>query len=605
MNLPAAIDAPSAAAARRAPGALADRVRALFSYAGTTLVGNLLGALVLLALFSGSAPTATLWGWTVAFALLWIGRALLARAYARAAPADDAASRRWIKPWNAGTLASGCLWGAAAWLFYGHGQVLHQLALVLVVYSFCVGSIPLLASQQRVFIAFIALAFVPTIVRIATFGGPGSLALAGVMLLIFAMTARLGRNYRSSFDDLVVLKARTQALLEQLRLEKAAADAARREAELASRAKTQFFAAASHDLRQPLHALGLFAEALRGKSQDVEVTQLVHSINASVDALEGLFSELLDITRIDSGGVDVRPVDFKLDDVLRRIRLHFEPVAFEKGLALRLRGGAHSAFADPLLVERILRNLTSNALRYTEDGSVLVSARPRAGRLFLQVWDTGVGIHPRDQQRIFEEFVQLSASESLAPHQRKGLGLGLAIVRRLAGLLDAPLSMRSQPGRGTVFTLELPLGKAPREAPQVPAGRAPLTLTLQGKRIAIVEDDAAVLAGLKVLLSGWGAAVLDFDSAGAALRWLAQGDSAAQPIDLLIADLRLEGGHTGVEVIQAARASLGAKLPALVVTGSLMTGHEAEAQEYDFHLLLKPVVPNKLRSMIAFKLGLR
>ncbi len=168
-----------------------------------------------------------------------------------------------------------------------------------------------------------------------------------------AMIIVLGRNYRASFDSVIALKLRTEMLAEQLRAEKAVADAARQEAEIANRAKTQFFTAASHDLRQPLHAMGLFAEALRQRTHEPEVAQLVNSINESVDALEGLFSELLDITRIDSGGVEVNPQSFSIGDIFRKLRLHYEPTAFEKGLDLRFRGSKHVALGDPLLVERI------------------------------------------------------------------------------------------------------------------------------------------------------------------------------------------------------------------------------------------------------------
>jgi signal transduction histidine kinase len=586
-------------------GVMTDRVHALFSYSGTTMVSYLLAAVMVVLLFRGAAPPVALWGWTGLFACVLLGRGWLAWAYARAAPSDDAASARWLGWWNLGTLASGALWGTAAWLFYGQGEPLHQLALVLVIYAFSVGSTPLLAWQQKIFFAYIGLSLVPTIAIMVAQGGPGSVGLTAVAVLIFAMTARLGRNYRNTFEELLELKARAQRLAEQLREEKAAADMARREAESANRAKTRFFAAASHDLRQPLHALGLFAEALRGKTQNVEATQLVNSINASVDALEGLFSELLDLAKIDTGSVDVRPMDFALDDVLRKIRLHFEPVAFEKGLSLRLRGGRHSAYADPLLVERIVRNLTSNALRYTEDGTVLVSARPRAGRLLVQVWDTGPGIAERDQERVFDEFVQLDADSAPSPHRRKGLGLGLAIVRRLAQLMQAPIRVRSQVGRGTVFTLELPLGMAPRADAPGPASRSTLGLTLERKQIVVVEDDPAVRSGLQVLLAGWGAKVLAFESAQSIQRWAGDASSDTSAPDLLIADYRLEGGHNGIEAIHALRARFGAAVPAIVVTGSMMTDHEREAQEHDFHLLLKPVVPYKLRAMIAFKLGLR
>jgi two-component system, sensor histidine kinase len=392
----------------------------------------------------------------------------------------------------------------------------------------------------------------------------------------------------------------------QLRAEKAAADAARQQAEVANRAKTQFFAAASHDLRQPLHAMGLFAEALRQRSHDEEVAQLVASINGSVDALEGLFSELLDITRIDTGGVDVTPEHFNMGDIFRKLRLHFEPVAFEKGLSLRFRGEQHNLYADPVLVERILRNLVSNAIRYTNDGGVLVSCRRSGGRMLLQVWDSGMGIREREQEHIFEEFYQVPYSETLTPSQRKGLGLGLAIVKRLAGLMQAPLTLRSVSGHGSVFSLALPPGKAPRaREPSDLRNKLPIGLTLDHRFIVVVEDEPAVRGGLEVLLRGWGARVASFETAESSCAWAQGADAQAERPDLLIVDYRLEQGRTGVEVIQTLRERFGAGVPAIMVTGSTMTGHEAEAAAHDFHLLIKPVVPNKLRAMIGFKLGVR
>jgi len=349
--------------------------------------------------------------------------------------------------------------------------------------------------------------------------------------------------------------------------------------------------------------MGLFAEALRARAHDPEVAQLVNSINESVDALEGLFSELLDITRIDSGGVEVNAENFELADIFRKVRLHFEPSAFEKGLALRIRGGRHVALADPLLVERIVRNLVSNAIRYTQDGSVLLSCRRRGERLLLQVWDTGPGIRADERARIFEEFYQVPGA-AVTVEQKKGLGLGLAIVKRLCALMAVPLDLRSQEGRGSVFTVDLPLGRGARTTARSIPGKGPIGITLDGRVIVIVEDEPAVREGLEVLLTGWGATIVSLASVGAARAWAAGADPRAPPA-LVIADYRLDNGETGVAAIDLVRERFGKGVPAIVVTGSSMTGHDKEALEHDFHLLIKPVLPNKLRAMIAFKLGRR
>jgi len=582
---------------------LRDHARGTFAFNRTSLAGHGIGAILILIVFADAAPRLLRIVWGGLFALVWLVRAWLAWRLEHNEATEMAALQRQLRIWQIGVLASGALWGAAAWLFSAYGSGLHLLALVLVTYTFCVACVPILAPQFRLFVLFVMMIFVPAIIRVALGGSFLASEVAAVMAVAMAMTILLGRTYRDSFDKVTALKLRTEALAVQLGAEKAVADAARHEAEVANRAKTQFFTAASHDLRQPLHAMGLFAEALRARTHEPEVAKLVNSINESVDALEGLFSELLDITRIDSGGVEVNPEHFEVGEIFRKIRLHFEPAAFEKGLELRIRGGRHVALADRLLVERVVRNLVSNAIRYTTDGSVLVSCRKRGERLLLQVWDTGPGISAAERLRVFEEFYQVPGVQAVASEQKKGLGLGLAIVKRLAALMAAPVRLASEPGRGSVFTLELPVGRAPRAAAQAMPGKGPVGITLDGRLIVVVEDEPAVREGLEVLLTGWGATIVSFESVAAAERWVEAAAAGSPPPALVIADYRLEHGTTGVAAIKAVRKRFGADVPAIVVTGSSMTGHDKEALEQNFHLLIKPVLPNKLRAMISFKLS--
>jgi signal transduction histidine kinase/CheY-like chemotaxis protein len=587
------------------PGRTIDHVSTLYGFMPTTLTGNLVGIVLVLVLMVGMVPAWQLGLWLLAAVVLLAGRAWHTRGFGAVNPQrlEPPEVLRWYHRWVGGTLLSGLLWAMAMVMFYGRGGAIQEMGLILIVFGYCVAAVPMLSDQPRVFQAFLLICFVPGIGRMLWEGRLYDWQLAGLLLLIMGLTSLLGRNYRQSMLRMMELKQRADELLDALRQEKAAADHARREAEAANRAKTQFFSAASHDLRQPLHAMVLFAEALRQKNTDAEVAQLINSINGSVDALEGLFSELLDITRIDSGGIDVNPQHFALRDVFTRMKLHFEPIAFEKGLGLSFKGGRHYAFGDPVLVERILRNLLSNALRYTEDGGALVSCRRRGDQLLLQVWDSGIGISPEAMPRIFDEFYQVGGVRRLEPHQRKGLGLGLAIVKRLAGLMNADLQVRSVAGRGSVFTLVLPCGAEPQLKDPLPTLRPAMALTLSGQRIVIVEDEPSVLEGLQVLLRSWGAQVLGFDSLAAARPWLDSGPTERP--QLLIVDYRLPDGVTGVDVIRAMREVFGPGLSAIVVTGSTLAGHDEEAQAHDFHLMYKPVVPTKLRAMIAFKLGLR
>ena len=622
-----------ASSADRQTTSLAEEVRSAFDYLPASLAGNVAGVSVIALLFWSTTPRHVIAWWLVAFGLMLAVRIFLGHRFKLTQAAGVTASvdwPAWRRKWNLGTLSSAAMWGATAWLFYPSDQSIQQIGLIITIYTLSVAVVPVLATQPKVFLAFSALCFLPLAARIASEGTTYGYELAGILVLVFGLTTVLARSYRQALRRAIDLKLHADDLTAQLQVEKSAAEAARAEAEgarveaegarsqaegaralaeIANRAKTQFFTAASHDLRQPLHAMGLFAEALRQKNHDVEVAHLVNSINESVDALEGLFSELLDITRIDSGGVEVHPQHFAMSDILRKLRLHFEPVAFEKGLALRLRGGQHWAHADPLLVERILRNLVSNAIRYTADGTVLVSCRRKGDALLLQVWDSGVGISQAQQARVFEEFYQVPKAEQsgggAALHERKGLGLGLAIVKRLADLLEAPLSMESQLGRGTVFSLLVPAGKAARQVVSTASTLASRSLTLENRLIVLVEDEPVVLAGLEAVLKSWGATLASFNSVSACVAWLEGRQTSLARPDLLIVDFRLEDGRSGLEAITLMRTHFKQKIPAIVVTGSTMTGHEQEAHDMDFHLLIKPVLPNKLRAMIAFKLGVK
>lgn len=608
--LPTAVAELPAAAAATAPSPQAQQLehaRALYTQTPATLVGNLVGVLLVVFFFGGVADPRRLFGWVGVMALLWCVRLAHYLRFRRQPDADEPTLLAWRSGWRALALLLGASWGLAAWLFWGLGTPSHQVALLLIIYSYCVGSVQLLAGQPRVFAAFLCLVLLPTVARVVSdTGHPFHLQLALIICVLFGAVWLMGHTYRSALAQAIDLKLRTDQLAAQLRVEKAAAEEARRAAEAASRAKTQFFAAASHDLRQPLHAMGLFAETLRHRCSDPDVASLVNSINESVDALEGLFGELLDITRIDTGGVELKPEAVRMREVFARLRLHFEPTAFEKGLALSFRGDAHVVQADPVVLERILRNLVSNAIRYTEDGGVLVSCRRRGDGLLLQVWDSGIGIAEQSLPRIFDEFYQVNSHRPLEPHQRKGLGLGLSIVKRLADLMGAPLAVRSRVGHGTVFSLEVPPGKieAPPAEPLAVSPKMPLGLSLQGRLILVVEDEPPVREGLTVLLKAWGADVLDFDAVGSVETWLR---GAAQPRpDLLIVDYRLPEARTGLEALDLIRARWpNQRLPAILITGSSLSGHENEAEAHDFHLLIKPVLPNKLRAMIGFKLNER
>ncbi|MBL0729972.1 HAMP domain-containing sensor histidine kinase [Piscinibacter sp. HJYY11] len=405
-----------------------------------------------------SLPTAERIAWVVGLAVFIGARLAIIRALKAWRARPDRQARDSQPLWFLLATVTGLYWGFNGWLLYGHGSAIETLLLGFVLYGLCMLNAFHTVAAFRAFEVNCLLLIGPLLVRIALPGRLSDLMAALFVLGVVGGTTFIARHH------LLQLRRFGGVVMTQLRREKElaeearhVADAARHEAEVANRAKTQFFAAASHDLRQPLHAMGLLSEALSQRSQDRALAPLVASLHSSVGALEDLFSELLDVTKIDGGAVTVSPEDFEVREVFRKLRLHFEPVAFDKGLSLRFRGAACRVHADPVLVERILRNLVANAIRYTPDGGVLVGCRRRGGRVQLQVWDTGVGIPEHERERVFEEFYQVpDVQQAPGPQDRKGLGLGLSIAQRLSALMGASLTLRSQPGRGSVFTLELP-----------------------------------------------------------------------------------------------------------------------------------------------------
>jgi len=587
----------------------ADQLDGLFSQLPGSLFGHAVAALVVLVLFRAKVAPPLLWAWTALFLLSLGWRANLARQYVRARHQDRMdALALWQRRWDWSVLGSGALWSLGVALFYLAGGTLDRLVLFLVVSGTSIGS-P--ANRYRVFLAYALLCFVPMVGLVAWEDWPAGLPLASVALIAFMGTALIGARYHRLFSQMVALKTRHGLLAQQLTREKSVVEEARHQAEqargaaeAAMRAKTDFFAAANHDLRQPLHAIVLFSQALSQRQIDAESSELCARMVDSVAVLEGLFNELLDLHRIDSGKLELRPQDFYLRDLYARLALHLKPEAFDKGLELKFLGGDRVVRADPVLLERILRNLVANALRYTEDGGVLVTCRGRGQEVLLQVWDTGIGIRAEALPRIYDEFYQIDGDRRLAPQHRKGAGLGLAIVRRLAALMQARIQARSAVGRGTVFDLWLPAGRPDLVTLGDGLGMVAVRVTLEGARVVAVEDDPAVLQAVEALLRLWGARVIGFDSLAAVQAWAGTAAPEDEP-DLLLVDHGLPEGHTGREVILALRQRFARDLPAIVISGAWAQAEADCADLPDCHLLSKPVAPNRLRALVSAKLAPR
>jgi Na+/proline symporter/CheY-like chemotaxis protein/two-component sensor histidine kinase len=387
------------------------------------------------------------------------------------------------------------------------------------------------------------------------------------------------------------LERRVQERTEELTLLNNELGRAKAEAEQANISKTRFLAAASHDILQPLNAARLYVTSLVERQAPGSDARLVGNIDASLDAVEEIFGALLDISRLDSGAMKPEIVGFRIDDLLRQLEVEFAPLAQEKGLELGFVPCSLAVQSDRRLLRRLLQNLVSNAIKYTLEGRVLVGCRRRNGRLRIDVYDTGLGI-PRSKQRaIFQEFHRLDRGAKVA----RGLGLGLSIVERIARVLDHQLSLASAVGRGSQFSVEVPLSATvPVSQPQHQA-RELDHVRLSGVTVLCLDNDLAILDGMESLLGGWGCRVFKAPDLERAMDVIAQ--AKAVPDGLLV-DYHLDDGD-GIEAIRRLRGRFGTDLTAILITADRSPRVREEARANDIQVLNKPLKPAALRALLT------
>lgn len=582
--------------------ARADQVATLYGSWHRTTASMVFGALILCGVLWQQEAPSVMAAWMAAIFVNQAWRGVLARAYRRAKPPiRDAA--RWGAYWAAGSTLAGALWGIAAVAMFP-ALPAYQALFIVCQFGVILGGLNLTAVYKPSFYGFVLPALVPLIARVAVEGDQVHLITAGVLVVVLAFVLAFGREVNGVLTRSLAMRYENVDLIRELTAQKETALAARAAAETASLAKSQFLAAASHDLRQPLHAMGLFAAALAAKVRDPGVTPLVASIRASVEALEHLFAQLLDLSQLDAGALRPAPAGMALQPLFARLSADFAPQALAAGLVLRIVPTRMAVTTDPMLLERVLRNLLANAVRYTPTGGVVLGARRRAGGVRIDVIDSGAGIAKGDSTRVFDEFVQLAA----APRSHvggRGLGLGLAIVRRLATLCGHPIELASTPGRGSRFSITVPRASPQRRTIHSPTVRGtsslPPSRTLAGRRIVVVDDDPAVVAAMHALFASWSAETTGGSDAISALAALPEGAGA----DLIVADLRLADGQSGIDAIARLRAHFGTAIPAIVVSGDTGSTAQAEVRAAGVKLLVKPVVAATLKEAAENAIDLR
>lgn len=556
-------------------------------YAGmlSGIVGITLVATALTGLYYKIVDTRMLAAWLGVIYVLAIVRLWVWHRFRQAKPSPEH-----VQPWGRRVVimygALGITWGAGMIVLYPSDNFPYQLVLPFATMGVCMLSAYAFTFKLSAFYAFVFPAVGLCTVPFFLQGGPLHATLGLVTLTFLPVATRYAHQYHRYFVESVNLRFENLELIENLRREK-------QTAEDANIAKSRFLAAASHDLRQPMHALGLFVESLEEANLPEAERHTLLNIRRTVDSMEDLFNSLLDISKLDAGVVSVHKVTVPLGPIVEGVVADYRQVAEHKGLRLRIRCPDVFVETDPVLLERILRNLVSNAVQHTQQGSVLVAVRRRGTHARFEVWDTGPGI-PRDQQReIFREFYQLKNPER---DRRKGLGLGLAIVERLSRLLGHPVELRSRDGKGSMFAVRMPLGLAADWRPKVESRTESAPFDFRGRYIVVVDDEITVQEGMESLLRTW---ECDVVTAASADEMVAKLSNSTRVPDLIISDYRLRADENGIAVVEHLRGEYNADIPALLITGDTGPERLREAAASRLEILHKPVNPARLRALMS------
>jgi two-component system, sensor histidine kinase len=500
----------------------------------------------------------------------------------------------WDRVYLAAVFVTGIIWGLAGILLYPPDDIVYQVALAFVVGGISASATASLSARHLAIWLAVSPAMFLLSMRFLLDPSDGHLEMGILLVLYFAVLMNIGRSMHKQVLEALSLRFENQELVQSLETSVKELDFARLEAEQSSRAKTRFLASASHDLRQPVHALRLFVAALaRQVAIENDERGLIKKINRSMDSMSALLDTLLDVSKLDAGVVQPRIEKIDLEPLLLQIANEFAVEAEEKGLYFRVVSARYVIESDPVLLGRVIRNLVSNAVRYTETGGILVGARPRGATTHIEVWDSGLGIPAENHDEIFQEFFQMRQPSD---DRQGGLGLGLAIVKRTCDLLGHTLELKSITGRGTRFSIVVP--RASGRPPSDLGAAMPMPnfeAFGEGYKVLLVEDDPLSAEAMIELLQSWGfscAHALTYDAIALALKELENAPS------LIISDFRLPNSITGEVAVAHAFSEIGHKVPALIITGDTAPDRLQVLDGTGFPLLHKPVQPAQLRSVI-------
>jgi signal transduction histidine kinase len=567
---------------------LQERIEALLRPRVESLVsGMVVGAVLSVALLRVYPwSTVVLWfagicvvqlGWSTWFKLTWF-RPVRIRNPVRA-------GQRYVLD----VVLVGLYWGGSLAFLVRPEDVSTQVAMALAIGGMAVGSNTIHAYYRPAMYAFLLCLVLPFALRVLAVDDFIHRYLGVGMLLLIVYLAVYGRVHSLTLERSILIRHENRRLLAQLQQERESALKLQAIAEAANLSKSRFFAGASHDLRQPLQAMGLYASVLEGSDLPADLQQVSHRIGESVRLLEDLFEGVMDTARIEAGGMQIHEEPVEVKQLMDRAMLLFGGEALDKGLSIKCVACKHWVLGDRLALQRVISNLVSNAVRHTQNGRILLGCRRKGSRLRLMVFDTGPGISKLSQEQIFEDFFRL---ESAGGH---GFGLGLATVKRLCEAAGYQLDLRSETGRGSVFWVELPKCSAPEKS-VLQAAHVGVSGTGFSQNILIVEDDPAARGGLETLLRAWGHSCTAVEDADQAIRLVRQ-----QPEywSLVISDYNLPGEMNGLDLIEALRTVIQRPLNALLISGAMDQALRAQAQAAGVIAMAKPVRPIQLRSVVT------
>lgn len=490
--------------------------------------------------------------------------------------------------------AEGLAWGCLAWIVMGSGSLAQQLLTMASLAGVSGNAVSLLAPVFPLFLSMQLAQLLAVNSKLLLIDDPSFKILAvGCSLYVLGQIGQTLAAQRTTRHS-IALRFENSALVESLQVASEIAEQARIKAEDANLAKSKFLAAASHDLRQPIHAQALFLEVLGRSNLSEKQHKVLDSARTAAGASAQMLDTLLDFSRIEACVIEPQFCAFQLQPLLNKLENELGSLADAKGIVYRSRETNLAVNSDPALLELILRNLITNAIRYTEQGGLLVACRKRGDDVMVEVIDTGIGIACEQQSEIFREFHQLGNSER---DRQKGLGLGLAIADGLVRSLGHQLTLVSQPGRGSIFRLRVPLTHSgfSEDIDCLLGSTLLATGPLNGLRVLVIDDDAIVREGMAQLLQDWNCECKVVESIEEALQVVTEW----QP-QLLISDYRLREGHTGAQAIKQIRQTIGESVSAFIITGDTAPERLREAHESGIPLLHKPVSPYQLyRTMVS------